>query len=66
MFEYMELTTGLMIAIKEAKVKTKEADEHIQKEIGYMQSLRHVSQSDDLSSKIRLLILCSKAWLSIS
>ena len=46
----MELTTGLMIAVKEAKVKSKEADERIQKEIGYMQSLRHVSRSDDLFS----------------
>ena len=42
-FRYMELTTGLMIAVKEEKVEKKEADERVQKEIGYMQSLRHVS-----------------------
>lgn len=52
MFQYTELTTGLMIAVKEENVKTKEAYERIQKEIGYMQSLRHVSRLDDLSSKI--------------
>ena len=42
-FRYMEMMTGLMIAVKEEKVKNKKADERIQKEIGYMQSLRHVS-----------------------
>ena len=42
-FRYMETTTGLMIAVKEQKVETKKADERVQKEIGYMQSLRHVS-----------------------
>lgn len=42
-FQYIEKTTGLLIAVKEEKVKNKEADEHVQKEIGYMQSLRHVS-----------------------
>ena len=42
-FRYMELTTGLMIAVKEEKVENKKADERVQKEIGYMQSLRHVS-----------------------
>lgn len=42
-FRYIETTTGLMIAIKEEKVKTKQADERVQKEIGYMQSLKHVS-----------------------
>ena len=42
-FQHMEKTTGLMIAVKEEKVKGKEADERIQKEIAYMQSLRHVS-----------------------
>lgn len=42
-FKYIEMTTGLMIAVKEEEVKTKEADERVQKEIGYMQSLRHVS-----------------------
>ena len=41
--KYMELTTGLMIAVKEEKVETKEADERVQKEIRYMQTLRHVS-----------------------
>ncbi len=40
---YMELSTGLMIAVKEESVKDKEADQRIQKEIGYMQSLKHVS-----------------------
>ena len=43
-FRYMETTTGLMIAVKEEKVMSKGADERVQKEIGYMQSLRHVSQ----------------------
>ena len=42
-FRYMETTTGLMIAVKEEEVKTRKADERVQKEIGYMQSLRHVS-----------------------
>ena len=42
-FRYMETTTGLMIAVKEEKVKDKEADERVQKEIGYMQRLKHVS-----------------------
>ena len=42
-FRYMEMTTGLMIAVKEEKVENKKADERVQKEIGYMQSLRHVS-----------------------
>ena len=42
-FRYMETTTGLMIAVKEEEVKTKKADKRVQKEIGYMQSLRHVS-----------------------
>lgn len=40
---YMETTTGLMIAVKEEEAKDKEADERIRKEIGYMQSLKHVS-----------------------
>ena len=42
-FRYMETTTGLMIAVKEEEVENKKADERVQKEIGYMQSLRHVS-----------------------
>ena len=41
--KYMERTTGLMIAVKEEEVETKEADERVQKEIRYMQTLRHVS-----------------------
>ena len=44
-FRYMEMTTGLMIAVKEQEVETKKADERVQKEIGYLQSLRHVSQT---------------------
>lgn len=44
-FKYMELTTGLMIAVKEEEVKKQDADERIQKEIGYMQSLKHVSRT---------------------
>ena len=43
-FQYMEVTTGLMIAVKEEEVKDKETDERIQKEIGHMQSLKHVSR----------------------
>ena len=35
--QYMELTTGLMVAIKEEEVKREGADERIQKEIYYMQ-----------------------------
>lgn len=42
-FQYMEKTTGLMIAVKEECVKKIGADERIQKEIGYMQNLKHVS-----------------------
>ena len=42
-FRYIEMTTGLMIAVKEEEVKNKDADERVQKEIGYMQSLRHVN-----------------------
>ena len=41
--QYMERTTGLMIAVKEEKVEEKGADERVQKEIGYMRNLRHVS-----------------------
>lgn len=44
-FQYMEKTTGLMIAVKEERVIRIGADERIQKEIGYMQSLKHVSLS---------------------
>ena len=44
-FKYMEKTTGLMIAVKEEKVEVMGQDERIQKEIGYMQSLKHVSQT---------------------
>ena len=44
-FQYIETTTGLMIAVKEEEVKTKDADERVRKEIGYMQSLKHVSQN---------------------
>ena len=40
---YMELTTGLMIAVKEEEVKTDDADERVQKEIAHMRNLRHVS-----------------------
>ena len=43
-FQYIETTTGLMIAVKEEEVRTKDADERVRKEIGYMQSLKHVSQ----------------------
>lgn len=43
-FQYMERKTGLMIAVKEQKVKDKDADERIRKEIGYMQFLNHVSR----------------------
>ena len=43
-FKFIEMTTGLMIAVKGEKVETKEADERVQKEIRYMQSLRHVSR----------------------
>ena len=43
-FQYMELTTGLMIAVKAEAVEDKEADDRIQKEIRYMQSLEHVSK----------------------
>lgn len=42
-FQYMERTTGLMIAVKEEEVTVEGADERIQKEIAYMQSLKHVS-----------------------
>ena len=42
-FQYMEKTTGLMVAVKEEKVEEREADERVQKEIAYMQNLRHVS-----------------------
>lgn len=63
-FKYMELTTGLMIAVKEEEVKKEGADQRIQKEIAYMQSLRHVSRMIYL--KIHLLILCSQTWLSTS
>lgn len=42
--QYMEKTTGLMIAVKEEEVRSKEADERVQKEIGYMRILKHVSQ----------------------
>lgn len=42
-FQYMELTTGLMVAVKEEEVRDKESDERVQKEIAYMQSLKHVS-----------------------
>ncbi len=58
--KYMELTTGLMIAVKEEKVKRESADERIQKEIGYMKTLKHVSQMTVL--EMHLLILCSPAW----
>lgn len=54
-FKYMEKTTGLMIAVKEEAVKRVGADERIQKEIAYMQSLRHVSQT--LYFEIHKLIL---------
>lgn len=56
-FKYIEMTTGLMIAVKEEEVKSKEADERVQKEIGYMQSLRHVSWMVTIT--YHLLILCS-------
>lgn len=63
-FKYMELTTGLMIAVKEEEVKKEEADKRIQKEIAYMQSLRHVSRARYF--EIHLLILHSQTWSSIS
>ena len=44
-FQYIETTTGLMIAVKEEEVRTKDADKRVRKEIGYMQSLQHVSQN---------------------
>lgn len=44
-FRYMEATTGLMIAVKEEEVKREGDDERIQREIAYMQSLEHVSQT---------------------
>ena len=43
-FQCIETTTGLMIAVKEEEVMTKEADERVRKEIRYMQSLKHVSE----------------------
>lgn len=61
---YMEMTTGLMIAVKEEEVNEEGVDERIQKEIAYMRNLKHVSQSMSLS--IPLLILYSQTWLSIS
>lgn len=48
--QYMELTTGLMIAVKEEQVKKEGADERIQKEIGYMQSLRHPNLVEYITS----------------
>lgn len=63
-FKYMEMTTGLMIAVKEEAIKLEGADERIQKEIAYMQSLRHVSQMMYLD--IHVLTLYSPIWLSTS
>ena len=54
-FIYMEMTTGLMIAVKEEAVKEVGADDRIQKEIAYMQNLRHVSQT--LYFQMHILIL---------
>ena len=62
--KYMEKTTGLMIAVKEEKVLKEGADERIQKEIAYMQSLRHVSRTMYLN--IYSLILDSQIWFSTS
>lgn len=63
-FKYIETTTGLMIAVKEEEVRSMEADERVQKEIGYMQSLRHVSQVVIIT--YHPLIPCSLIWSSIS
>ena len=43
-FQYMEMTTGLMVAVKEEMVKNNAADKRVQKEISYMQTLKHVSR----------------------
>ena len=42
-FKCMERTTGLLVAVKEEPVKSLGADERIQKELRYMQNLKHVS-----------------------
>ena len=44
-FQYIEKTTGLMVAVKEEKVKSKDADDRIRREINCMQSLKHVSSN---------------------
>ena len=62
-FRYMEKTTGLMIAVKEEEVETKRADERVQKEIRYMQSLKHVSHI--LCFHLSFTNSFSPIWLSI-
>ena len=42
-YKYMERTTGLLMAIKEERFKTKEHKAQIMKEIDFMKNLRHVS-----------------------
>lgn len=64
-FQYMELTTGLMIAVKEEEVKSKETDERIKKEIGYMQTLKHVSRTGRSIILNHLLSLYSQTSFSI-